>query len=110
MNNGVLLNISDLRHLSYTLNDGVGETTGIALEVTVVHLANTNRTIGEEWVFLVSNLEEVEVVVYGRQVEVVLQHDDEGVVEDLLGVLSLEGMEGGERERGPLPWDVMGGR
>ena len=35
--------------------------------------------------------------------EIVFQHDDECVVENLLGMLSLEGMEGGERERRPLP-------
>ena len=31
VNNGALFNLSDLRHLPDTLNDGVGETTSIAL-------------------------------------------------------------------------------
>lgn len=110
MDDRILFDISDLRHLSDTSNDGVGETTGIAFEMTVVHLADTNGTIGEERIFLVSGLEEVEVVVHGRGMEVVLQHDDVGVVEDLLGVLSLESMKGGKRERRPPVWDVMGGR
>ena len=30
------------------------------------------------------------------------------MVEDLVGVLSLEGVGWGEREGGPPPWDVMG--
>ena len=110
MNNGVLFDISDLRHLSDTLDDGVGETTRVALEIAVVYLADTNGTVGEERVFLVGGLEEVEVVVQGGEVEVVLQHDDERVVEDLVRLLNLEGMEGGERERGPLTWDIVGGR
>lgn len=110
MNNGVLFDVSDLRHLSDTLNNTVGESASIALEVTVVQLADTDGTVKEERIFLVSDLEEVEMVVHGGEVEVVLQHDNVGVVENLLRVLSLEGMEGGESERRPLPWDVMGGR
>lgn len=76
MNNGILLDVGDFWHLPDALNDGVGETTGVALEVTVVDLADTNGTLDEEGVFLVSGLEEVEVVVQGGGVEVVLQHDD----------------------------------
>jgi hypothetical protein len=78
--------------------------------VTVVHLADANGSVGEKRIFFVSGLEEVEMVVQGGGVEVVLQHDDVRVVEDLVRVLSLEGMEGGERKRGPLAWDVMGRR
>ena len=110
VNNGVLFNISNLRHLSDTLNDGVGETTGVALEVTVVDLADTNGSLGKERVILVSSLEEVEMVVHGGRMEVILQHDNVRVVENLFGVHSLEGMEGGESERRPQPGNVMGGR
>lgn len=110
MNNGVLFNVSDLWHLPDSFDDGVGETTSVALEVTVVYLADANGPVNEKRVFLVSDLEEAEVTVEGRGVEVVLQHDDVRVVEDLVRLLSLEGMEGGERERRPLPWDIMRGR
>ena len=110
MNDGVLFDVRDFRHLPDPLNDGVGETAGVALEVTVVDLADANRAIDEEGVFIVSGLEEVEMVVQDGGVEVVLQHDDVRVVEDFIRVLRLEGMEGGERERGPLPWDVIGCR
>ena len=110
VNNGVLFDISNLRHLSDTLNDGVGETASVAFEVTVVHLTNTDGSIGEEGVFLVSGLEEVEMVAHGGRVEVILQHDNVRVVKDLVRVLSLEGMEGGEGERGPLYRDIMRGR
>ena len=110
MNNGVLLDVSDLWHLPDALDNGVGETTGVALEVTVVHLADTNGAVGKQGIFLVSDLEEVEMVIHGGGMDVVLQHDDVRVVEDLLWLLSLEGMEGGERERGPLRWGVMGCR
>jgi len=107
VNNGVLFDVSNLWHLPDSFDDGVGETTSVALEVTVVYLADANGPVSEKRIFLVSDLEEVEMVVYGGGVEVVLQHDDVRVVEDLFRVLSLEGMEGGERERGPLPWDIM---
>jgi hypothetical protein len=110
MNNRVLLDISHLRHLPNALDDGVGETTRVALEVTVVHLTDANGSISEERVFFVGGLKEVEVVIHDGGVEVVLQHDDERVVENLLGMLSLEGMEGGERERRPLPWNIMRSR
>ena len=110
MHDGVLLDISNLRHLPDTLDDGVGETTGVPLHVTVVDLTNTNGSVGEKRVSLMSGLEEVEVVVDRGRVEVVLQHDDVRVVEDLLRLLSLKGVERGERERRPLPWDVMGSR
>jgi RNAse (barnase) inhibitor barstar len=110
VNNGVLFDVSDLRQLSDALDDGVGETTSVPLEVTIVHLADANGTLCEERIFLVSVLEEVEMIVEGGRVEVVLQHDDVRVVEDLVGVLSLEGMEGGEGEGGPLRRNIMGGR
>ena len=110
MNDGILFDVSNLRHLSDTLDDGAGETPGVALEETVVHLADTNRTISRERIFLVSGLEEVEMVVHDRGVDVVLQHDDVGVVENLFRMLGLESMERGEGERRPLAWDVMGGR
>jgi hypothetical protein len=59
--------------------------------VIVVDLADTDGTFNEEGVFLVSGLEEVEMVVHGEQVEVVLQHDDVRVVEDSVRVLGPEG-------------------
>ena len=34
--NGFLLDVSDFWHLPDTLNDGVGEMTGVAIEVTIV--------------------------------------------------------------------------
>ena len=105
-----MLDISNLRHLPDPLNDGIGETTSVALEMAVVYLADADGPVSEKRVFLVSALEEVEVVVHGGVVEVVLQHDDVRVVEDLVLVLGLEGMEGGERERRPLPWDIIGCR
>ena len=77
MNNGILLDISHLGHLPDTLDDGVGETTRVALEMTVVHLTDTNGSVSEERVFFVGGLKEVEVVVHGGGVEIVLQHDDE---------------------------------
>ena len=110
MHDGVLLDISNLWHLSDTSDDGVGETTGVPLHVTVVDLTTTDGPVGEEGVFLVNGLEEVEVVVDRGRVEVVLQRDDVRVVEGLVGLLSLEGVERGERERRPLPWDIMGSR
>jgi len=76
VNNRVLLNICNLRHLPDPLDDGIGETTGVALEVTFVYLADTNGSVGEERIFLVSSLEGVETVVRGGGVEVVLQHYD----------------------------------
>jgi hypothetical protein len=50
------------------LDDGVSETTCVACEMTVV----PNRSVGEEKVFLVSGLKEVEVVVRDGGVEVIL--------------------------------------
>jgi hypothetical protein len=58
----------------------------------------------------VSGLEEVEMVVQGGGVEVVLQHDNVWMVEDLVRVLGPEGIEGGECKSGPLAWDVLGRR
>jgi hypothetical protein len=95
VNDGILFNVGDLWHLPDPLDDGVGETTSVSLEVTVVDLADANGTVSEKRVFVVSALEEVEVVVHGGGVDVVLQHDDVRVVEHLVLVLSLEGMEGG---------------
>ena len=96
MNSGGLFDISNLRCLSGALGSGVGETASVAFEVTVVHLTNPNGPISEEGVFLVSGLKEVEMVAHGGRVEVVHQHDNVRVVEDLVRVLSLEGMEGSE--------------
>jgi len=110
VNNGVLLNVGNLWHLPDPLNDGLGETTSIALQVTVVHLADAGGSVDGKRVLLMGGLEEVEMVVQGGGVEVILEHDDVRMVEDLVWVLGLEGMEGGERKRGPLPWDVMGCR
>ena len=36
VNNGVLFDISNLWHLSDTLDDGIGETASVAFEVTIV--------------------------------------------------------------------------
>ena len=107
MDDGILFDISNLRHLPNTLDDGVGETTRVTFEMAVVHPTDTNGSVGEERVFFVSGLKEVEVVVHGGGMEVVFQHDDECVVESLLGELSLEGMEGRERERRSLLWNIM---
>ena len=41
-----------------------------------------------------SGLEEVEMIVHGGGVRVVLQHDDVGIAEDFIWVLSLKDMEG----------------
>jgi len=57
-------------------NDGIGETTSVALEVTFVYLADTNGCVGEKRIFLLSSLEEVETVVCGGGVKVVLHHYD----------------------------------
>ena len=96
MNSGGLFDISNLRYLSDAPDDGVGETASVAFEVTVVHLTNTNGSVSEEGVFLVSGLKEVEMVAHGGRVEVVHQHDNVRVVKDLVRVLSLKGMEGSE--------------
>ena len=77
MDDGILFDVSNFRHLPNTSDDGIGETTRVALEVTVVHLTDTNGSVGEERVFFVSGLKEVEVVVHGGGMEVVFQHDDE---------------------------------
>ena len=63
--------------------------------MTVVDLTDTDRPIGER-VFLVSGLEEVAALSADGGVEVDLQHHDVRVVEDLVGLLSMEGMERGE--------------
>ena len=76
MNNGVLFDVSDLWHLPDPLDDGVGETASVALEVTIVDLVDANKTVGEKRTLFVSSLEEVEMVVQGGGVDVVLQHDD----------------------------------
>jgi len=76
VDNGVLFDVSNLWHLPDPLDDGVGETTGVALEVTIVDLADTNGTVGEKRIFFMSSLEEVEMVVHGGGVDVVVQHDD----------------------------------
>ena len=76
MNNRILFDVSNLWHLPDALDDSVGETTSVALEVTVVDLADADGSVNEERVFLVSGLEEVEMVVHGGGMEVVLQHDD----------------------------------
>ena len=110
MNNGVLLDVSNLWHLPDSLDDGIGETTSVTLEVTVVHLADIKGPVGEKGVSLVNGLEEAEVVVHGGGMETVLQYDDVRVVEHLVLVLSLENVEGGERKRRPLAWDIMESR
>ena len=53
-------------------------------------MANTDGTFNEG-IFLVSGLEEVEMVVHGEEVEVVLQHDDLRIVEDFVRMLGPEG-------------------
>ena len=42
--------------------------------MTVIYLADTNGSVGEKGIFLLSSLEEVETVVCGGGVEVFLQH------------------------------------
>ena len=76
MNNGVLLDVGNLRHLPDPLDDGLGETTSVALQVTIVHLADPNGSVGGKRVLLVGGLEEIEMVVQGGGVQVVLEHDD----------------------------------
>ena len=110
MNDGILFDVSNFWHLPDSSDDSVGETTGIAIEMSVIYLADTNGTISKKGVFLVSGLEEVEVIFNGGGVEVVLQHDDVRVVENFVLVLGLEGVEGGERERRLLACGAMGSR
>ena len=50
-------------HLPDTLNDEVGETTGVVLEVIVVNVADTNGTFNGKGVFHMSGLEEIEIAV-----------------------------------------------
>jgi len=77
VNNRILFNVGNLCHLPYLLDDDIGETTGVTLEVTVVHLTDANGPVSDETVFFLMNgLEEVEVVVCGGGGEIVLQHDD----------------------------------
>ena len=110
VNDGILFDVSNFWHLPDSSDDSVGETTGIAIEMSVIYLADTNGTISKKGVFLVSGLEEVEVIFNGGGVEVVLQHDDVRVVENFVLVLGLEGVEGGEREGRLLACGVMGSR
>ena len=76
MDNGVLFDISNLWHLSDPSDDGVGETTDVSLEVTVVCLTGADGSFSEKRILFMSGLEEVEMVVQGGGVEVVLQHGD----------------------------------
>ena len=76
MNNGVLFNVGNFWHLPDALDNGVGEAASVALEMSVVHLADTGRTLSERRILFVGGLEEVEMTIEGRGVEVVLQHDD----------------------------------
>ena len=87
---GILFDISNLQHLPNTLDDGVGETTRIILEATVVHLTDTNGSVSQERVLFMSGLKEVEVVVHGGGMEVV--------------------GEGCECKRRPLLWNIMRSR
>ena len=57
------LNASDFWHLPDTLNNEVSETTGVVLEVIIVDVADTNGTLNGKGVFLMSGLEEIEIVV-----------------------------------------------
>lgn len=86
MSGGVLFDISNPRRLSDILDGGVGETDSVAFGVTAVHLTNANGSVCEEGVFM-SGLEGVEMAAHGGKVEVVLQHDNVRVVEDLVGTL-----------------------
>jgi hypothetical protein len=88
------------------LNNGVGKTTGVVLRVIVAGMADTNGTLNGEGMFLVSGLEEVEMVVQGRRVEVVPPHDDVRIVEDLIR----ERVWKGASARRFLPRDVVGCR
>ena len=106
-NNRVLFNERNLWHLPDSLDDGIGKTASVALEIAIVHLADASRYVSDKRVFFVDGLEEVEVVIRGEGGEIILQHDDVRVVDCLVLVLSLEGVEGGERKRRPLAWNVM---
>ena len=53
------LNSNNFWHLPDTLNDKVGETTGIVLEVIVADVADTNGTFNGKGVFYMSGLEEI---------------------------------------------------
>ena len=102
MYNGILFDISDFWHIPDTLDDGVSETTGVAFDGGCCGLGWINGTFNKEGVFLVSSLEEVEMIIHGGGVWVVLQHNDRRIFEDLIQASSLEGMEGGERKRQSL--------
>ena len=53
------LNTNNFWHLPDTLNNEVGEMTGVVLEVIVVDVADTNGTFNGKGVFHVSGLEEI---------------------------------------------------
>ena len=73
MDDGILFDISNLRHLPNTSDDGVGETTRVTLE-----MADTNGSVGEERVFFVSGLKEVKWLSMAEERRSpVFQHDDE---------------------------------
>ena len=108
MNSGVLFDVGNLWRPPDVLDDGVGGTASIALEMTVVNLADTDGTLSEKRVLFVSGLEEVEMTIESASVEVILQHDDVRTVEDVVRVLSLEGMERGERKRDLRLWMSWG--
>ena len=84
MNSGVLFGVSNLWHFPDSLDDGIGETNGVAFEMSIV-------------------CPTVEVVFNDGDVEVGLQHDGVRIVEGFVLLLGLEGVQEGGRERRPLP-------
>ena len=109
VNNRILFNVRDLWRLPDSLDDAVGETASVTREIAVVHMADPNGPVSDKKIFLMSGLEEVEVIVHRGCGEFVLQHDDVGVVDHLVLVLNAEGVEGGEHRRRPLTGNVMRG-
>ena len=76
MNNRIFFDVGNFWHLPNALDDGVGEATNIAFEMSVVYPADTSGTLSEKRILFVGGLEEVEMIIEGRGVEVVFQRDD----------------------------------
>lgn len=80
----VLLDILDLRHHTKLVDGVLGEATGVALDMAVIHLTDAGALVSGKAGFGVDSLEEVEMVVHPRRVEVVLQHNNIRVIERLV--------------------------
>jgi len=76
--NLVSLNEINLWHLPNPLNDSVGEHSGVALDMAVIHMtkARFDITDGLERVKLMSHCQEVEMVVHYARRHVMLEHND----------------------------------